>query len=161
MKQRYSLALIVFLVGCATVAKMQFEDIYGKPNPTRFDQPLAVAANGVSFRHDVQPILNQRCVVCHACYDGPCQLKLTSWEGLARGASQEDVYATRLSETQPTRLGIDAQTPSEWRKLGFFPVLNEYVPTPAAALQASLLARAIELKRRPPPACQSSGEWRH
>jgi hypothetical protein len=35
----------------------------------------------------VQPILERRCVVCHGCYDVPCQIKLGAWEGIARGAS--------------------------------------------------------------------------
>lgn len=42
----------------------------------------------------------QRCVVCHGCYDSPRQLKLSSWDGIARGASKDracvaDVVASR------------------------------------------------------------------
>jgi hypothetical protein len=29
----------------------------------------------ISFADEVQPILDKRCVVCHGCYDAPCQLK--------------------------------------------------------------------------------------
>ena len=32
----------------------------------------------LSYRSDVQPILEHRCVVCHGCYDAPCQLLLSS-----------------------------------------------------------------------------------
>lgn len=60
------------------------------------------------------------------------------------------MYANRLTETAPTRLFIDADTPSAWRKKGFFPVLNEYPSSPAAELQASLLARALDLKEQHP-----------
>ncbi len=73
----------------------------------------------------VKSILDRRCVVCHSCYDAPCQLKLTSPQGLLRGASKATVYHTeRLKDAQPTRLGIDAQTVPEWRRLGFYPVLQ-------------------------------------
>ena len=33
---------------------------------------------GISYVRQVQPILERRCVVSHACYDAPCQLKLRS-----------------------------------------------------------------------------------
>ena len=39
-----------------------------------------------------QAIIDARCVVCHACYDAPCQLVMSSEEGLQRGASKEAVY---------------------------------------------------------------------
>ena len=38
--------------------------------------------------------LEQRCVVCHGCYDAPCQLLLSSPDGIARGASKQVVYDT-------------------------------------------------------------------
>ena len=37
-------------------------------------------------------VLESRCVVCHGCYDAPCQLKLSAFEGIARGGSKEIVY---------------------------------------------------------------------
>ena len=45
---------------------------------------------------------------------------------------------------------IDAQRASEWRKRGFFPVLNEQDPTPANNRAASLLYRMLELKQSHP-----------
>jgi hypothetical protein len=66
---------------------------------------------------DVEGILTTRCVVCHGCYDAPCQLKLTAWEGIARGASMEKVYnGTRLFPAAPSRLFEDALTASAWRE---------------------------------------------
>jgi len=32
-------------------------------------------------------VFEQRCVVCHGCYDAPCQLKLESYAGVTRAAS--------------------------------------------------------------------------
>ncbi|RZL86586.1 MAG: peptidylprolyl isomerase [Variovorax sp.] len=99
----------------------------------------------------IQPILDRRCVVCHACYDGPCQLKTTSWEGLARGASKTPVYdATRLLAATPSRLYVDADKPSEWRTRDFFPVFNEHAPTPEANRTAGLMHRLLVQKQQHP-----------
>lgn len=79
-----------------------------------------VAAPKVEYVRDVKPILDKRCVVCHSCYNSPCQLKLSSFEGLERGASKEKVYlAERLTAQDPSRLFIDAHSADEWRKKGF------------------------------------------
>ena len=105
----------------------------------------------VDYDRDVEPILNRRCLVCHACYDAPCQLKMESFAGLDRGASKDLVYhSSRLLEAQPTRLGIDAQTTSEWRARGFAPVLNERNQDAATNLNASVLYNMLTLKARNP-----------
>ena len=149
-----SLALLLavgVLFGCATVAVQEFDRRYGTPDPARFDKPVAPVAGGVSYRHDVQPIFERRCVMCHGCYDAPCQLKLTAWEGVARGLSQQPVYdADRLLEAPPSRLFVDAQLPSQWRERGFAPVLNERTSTPANNTAASLLYRSLALKTEHP-----------
>ena len=112
--------------------------------------PLAPGA-GVPAYAEVRPILERRCVVCHGCYDAPCQLKLGAWEGIARGASATAVYEqSRLLQARPSRLFVDAQRASEWRQQGFFPVLNERAPTAEANLAASLLYRSLALKREHP-----------
>lgn len=90
----------------------------------------------------VKPLLAQRCVVCHACYDAPCQLKLEAHEGLIRGVSKDLVYdGFRLKDAPTTRLFEDAQTETAWRQKGFHSVLAE-------GDQLGLLARMLELKRQ-------------
>lgn len=80
-----------------------------------------------SFSKNIQPILETKCLACHSCYDAPCQLKMESFQGVDRGASKLRVYdGGRLQDTPPTRLYIDAQTPGEWYKKGFYSVLSEY-----------------------------------
>ena len=144
--------LVVCIAGCATLVQDSLLDQrYGAPDPARYDTPRAPAPGGMSYRKDVQPILERRCVVCHGCYDAPCQIKLGAWEGIARGGSTATVYdGGRLSEAPTTRLFVDAQRPSEWRKKGFFPILNERAPTPEANLAASVLYRSLALKRAHP-----------
>ena len=39
-----------------------------------------------------EDIMQNRCMVCHGCYDAPCQLKLEARAGLERGASKAPVY---------------------------------------------------------------------
>lgn len=105
----------------------------------------------VNFRDNIQPILNSRCVVCHGCYDAPCQLKLNSAAGIARGASKERVYdGARILPADPTRLFIDALTTAEWRKKGFYPVINEGEDDAQANLEASVTYQMLRLKQRNP-----------
>jgi hypothetical protein len=147
-----TLALIVTCVaGCATLTQDALNQRYGSADPTRFDRLPVAAAGGVSYRDDVRPILANRCVVCHGCYDAPCQLKLGAWEGIARGTSKAPVYdSSRLSEAPPTRLFVDAQLPSQWRGRGFDAVLNERSPSPENNLAASVLYRSLALKQAHP-----------
>jgi len=94
-----------------------------------------VTESVVSFDEQVRPILNKRCVVCHSCYDAPCQLKLSSVEGVSRGANEEKVYNTRrLTAMDPTRLFIDAKTTTQWRDKGFQSVIDKSRNVPALAL---------------------------
>lgn len=109
----------------------------------------------MSWRDDVQPIVDKRCVVCHGCYDAPCQLKLTSYEGLARGANPAQVYdGARIRAAQPTRLGIDAVTTENWRAKGFHGVLGNDDPdaniSPEDRLRDSVLYKMLRLKQLNP-----------
>ncbi len=73
----------------------------------------------------VKTVIENRCTVCHGCYDAPCQLKMSSYEGLLRGANPLPVYdPSRLKDAEPTRLFIDAHTENEWRSLGFNTVID-------------------------------------
>jgi hypothetical protein len=112
---------------------------------------LTLPAEPLSFEQSVRPVLENRCVVCHGCYDAPCQLKLSSMEGLARGASKVKVYdGERIKATQPTRLYIDAHTPAEWRAKGFHSVLNEDKQDPESNLQNSVIYQMLRLKQLHP-----------
>ena len=106
-------------------------------------EPVAVP----DFQREVQPILDHRCVACHACYDAPCQLSLGSDAGIRRGAINKKVYdPIRVRPAKPTRLFVDAHTEGEWRKRGFHSVLQ-----PAAGTNdAGLLVRLLALKHQHP-----------
>ncbi|MGG2397856.1 fatty acid cis/trans isomerase [Pseudomonas sp. SH1-B] len=102
-------------------------------------------AESVSYVDDVEPILTNKCVACHTCYDAPCQLNLGSGEGILRGASKQPVYDGTRSKAQPTtRLYLDAQGEAAWRKRDFHSVLD-----PANG-QAALIKNMLELGRAQP-----------
>jgi hypothetical protein len=112
--------------------------------------PVEVEATAppVSYLEDVKPVLDQRCVVCHSCYNAPCQLKLSSFEGLDRGASKAGVYASsRLRPQDPTRLFTDAQTTEQWRTMGFTSVSEN---TAEGDFNDSILLALLEAKQEQP-----------
>ncbi|MFP8777809.1 fatty acid cis/trans isomerase [Hydrogenophaga sp. RWCD_12] len=143
--------LLVFLTGCASIVPDPLAQRFGPADPTRHDQPAVAAAGVPTYQQHIKPIFDSRCVVCHGCYDAPCQLKLTSWDGVARGTSKASVYGElRLLEAPLTRLGVDAQRASQWREKGFDPVLNERSLSPEHQLAASVLWRSLQLKQDHP-----------
>lgn len=155
-KVSYLLIAFSIITGCTMVYQTafspDFEALYGTSAPKqRFltQQAQATLNQGaISYHKDIKPILESRCVACHACYDAPCQLKLGSTAGLDRGASKQLVYdGGRLSAADPTRLFIDATTTDGWRKKEFYPVLNERADSAQAGINNSLLAKLLLLKR--------------
>jgi len=123
-------------------------------------QALQSPAGAPDYWQDVKPVLDQRCVVCHACFDAPCQLNLSAFEGIERGASKDVVYtATRLREAPPTRLFLDAPSAAGWRAKGFFSVLDDTPPTaPAAARQGLMLKLLTQKLQHPPVAAMPLGK---
>ena len=146
----FLVAIVSLFAGCATYAGLNFDQLFG-PQLVR-ERTVGVETKQANFfQKEVKPIIDNRCVVCHACYDAPCQLKLSSVEGIDRGASKALVYeGTRLIAAAPTRLFEDAQTTQEWRDAGFHPVLNEREQSMAANLDAGLIARLLQQKERHP-----------
>jgi hypothetical protein len=144
--------LVALVAGCATVVgTLQLDDRFGPADPARFDHPPAAISGAPDYWKEVRPLLDQRCVSCHACYDAPCQLNLTSYEGLTRGANPKPVYSSvRLIADAPTRLGFDALTNAGWRQKGFFPVLNEREQTPEANRDGGVMYRMLALKQMYP-----------
>ena len=116
-----------------------------------YDLLFSLPARRIDYHSEVEPILAKRCVVCHGCYDAPCQLKLSSPAGIARGASKEKVYdGSRILPAEPSRLFIDAQTTAQWRQKDFYPVLNEGFDNPRRNLEQSVMYRLLYLKQRHP-----------
>lgn len=139
--------LLVVVSGCAVYATQDLDQSFGKADLSNREASANVDAS--FYQEQVKPILENRCINCHACYDAPCQIKLTAPGGIERGGSKALVYeGNRLLATEPTRLFEDARTTEEWREKGFYSVLNEREQSPAANLQGSVLYRAIALRRQ-------------
>jgi hypothetical protein len=141
--------LMLLLSACAPSGK----SITADQATVDYDLLYTLPEEIISYDEKVRPILENRCVVCHGCYDAPCQLKLSSAEGIHRGANKEKVYnAGRFKAAEPTRLFIDAITTAQWRQKGFDAVLNEGDANPLANLEGSVLYRMLRQKQLYPQA---------
>jgi hypothetical protein len=113
--------------------------------------PSAAEPSQVTWEEDVKPVLDRRCVVCHSCYDAPCQLQFSSPDGADRGATKAVVYdGGRLKPMDPTRLFIDAKTTQEWRQRDFYSVLRtsgRYAAAPSLMERMLLLGRSHPLPK--------------
>jgi len=106
--------LVILLSSCispGTIERQRLDDSFG---PSRVELRANPVNSRVSaeFLNKVRPVLEKRCVVCHACYDAACQLKLTSAEGIERGASKQAIYTPRVFDDNPTRLHLDEHSTS-------------------------------------------------
>ncbi|WP_105169367.1 fatty acid cis/trans isomerase [Pseudoalteromonas sp. T1lg23B] len=152
MKTRawWMLCVAVVLSGCVAIGFSHYDDIYG-PQHVQVREVGASNSDGAGYLQLVKPVLEQRCVVCHGCYDAPCQLKLSSPEGIDRGLSKERVYnGTRLLAQSPSRLLFDADNTQQWRDKGFTSVLNERQQSEQANLGGSVLYNTLLLKMSHP-----------
>lgn len=141
--------LVIILSACSS----KEESITAGQATIEYDLLYTLPGETISYDEEVRPILESRCVVCHGCYDAPCQLKLSSPEGIHRGASKEKVYdAARIKPADPTRLFIDAMTTAEWRQKGFATVLNEGDNNPLSNLESSVMYRMLRQKQLFPQA---------
>ncbi len=146
----FILFFAIIVAGCAFYAGIQLDQQFGPSSPhNRLTKTTEIAT--VKYEQDVKPILEARCIVCHGCYDAPCQLDLSATEGIERGANKDLVYnAGRLLAVEPTRLFVDAHSPAQWREKQFYPVLNERVQSQEANLKGSLMAKMLQLKQQHP-----------
>ena len=142
--------LLLLLSACSSQSGTPLSD----PVQVDYNLLLSLPVQPISYEQKVKPVLERRCVVCHGCYDTPCQLKLSAYEGLTRGANKALVYdGARILGAEPTRLFIDARTMEQWRQKNFHTVLNDVNPDdPEQNLQNSVLYRMLRLKQLYPQA---------
>jgi hypothetical protein len=128
-ESRHLNRLFSLLLACVFTTAIQAQTLSSDPS-------LATQANR---------LMEQRCMVCHGCYDAPCQLKLEANVGLKRGANKNKVYdGTRLITGQTTRLFDDGFTEQQWRDKGFYPVINTDRP------DQGVMYKMLELKQQHP-----------
>ena len=144
------ISLFVFafisISGCAVFAANEFDSSKVPDRQVAFDSSW-----GQKYKAEVKPIFDKRCVVCHGCYDAPCQLKLTSAAGVDRGANKERVYdGARLLPAKHVSSFVDAHTTKAWRENGFYPILNEGSQIDNANTKVSILYKLLDLKNQNP-----------
>ncbi len=145
-----SISLLLLISSCSIMLK-DYVGRYGPSSPKErlLSENELQLNNHISFNNEVQPILTQRCAVCHSCNDAPCQINFTSIEGIDRGASTKPVYnGARFFSQEPTRLDIDASTTAQWRVKQFTPILNERRQNEQINLDNSLLYKVLTTKRQ-------------
>jgi hypothetical protein len=144
-------ALLALLLALSSCSLQEKPSLTKEQATVDYGLLLTTPEEPILYGERVRPVLERRCVVCHGCVDAPCQLKLSSPEGLSRGASKERVYdGERLLGAKPTRLFIDANSTAEWREKGFHPVLAEDAQDKEERLQQSVLYQLLRLKQRHP-----------
>lgn len=143
------IASLLVTIGCVSMGGSQWDQRYGKAVPREVaTSPQKVSRN---YYQHTKTIIEQRCVVCHGCYDAPCQLKMESYEGILRGANPTRVYdGSRLLGASLTRLFEDAQSTEAWRSKGFHPVINERGNSASANINAGVMAQLLALKQDNP-----------
>lgn len=105
------------------------------------------SAQAISYNQDIKPILDTRCVACHACYDAPCQLKLTAYDGVTRGGSKDRVYNHKsLREGELSRLFFDGHSMADWREQGFHSVLADTTTPAPDSVASATLTGLLDLK---------------
>lgn len=134
---------IAFLSGCTLTGA-----------PVIHDVPVVKSSTEINYYTDIKPILDKRCVVCHSCYNSPCQLKMSSFEGLDRGLTKKGIYSYSLFAKGPTRLNVDAHNTDEWREKGFASVTDNHA---ARGFNDSLMLRMLFQKKQHP---ELMGEYR-
>jgi len=157
MRTFHYLFLFFFLSGCATLGVLEYDKHYGAANvENRFQHSNLATDAQAHFKKEVQPILNNRCVVCHGCYDAPCQLKMENPIGIERGANKALVYNGERLLTANNTQSISSTTEltpdlmNQFRHEGFFPVLNERQQSKQANTQASVFYQMLALKQKHP-----------
>jgi hypothetical protein len=115
-----SLRTLPVLWALALLSLWQPADAAPDDAPGAADAALATA--DISYQQDIQPIFDRRCVACHGCLGSPCNLKLDSYAGVARGAFGLNPYSNHLRAYPRTDMDA-AKTLAEWREIGFYPVL--------------------------------------
>ena len=95
----------------------------------------------------VRPVLEQRCVVCHGCYDAPCQLVLSSHTGLDARREQAGRLRHRPSDGGAADAAVRRR--ADHRGVARARLLPGYSATPRPRIR-SLLTLMLELGRAHP-----------
>ena len=102
---------------------------------------------------EARDVFETRCVVCHGCYDAPCQLKLGSFDGIERGATRATRSTTARGSiaAQPTRLDVDAHDAGRLAEEGLPPGRCPRGPRATRARVSSCACSTLKRAQPAPP----------
>lgn len=144
MSRKVISSLILFFGFCGFGVGTVLESIPSVRKPLQLHEAKLSSVSEEDLHTRAVKVLENRCAVCHSCFNAPCQLKLTSYEGFMRGGTKQLVYdPTRTEPVAPTRLYTDAQSTEEWRRKGFHSVANFASPGNEANLSNSIIWKMI------------------
>lgn len=146
------LLVVVLITSCSVLQVRQLNAQFGIEDPLNRAAVAGLSGSGsaIDYLTQVKPIVEGRCVVCHGCYDAPCQLKMEAAIGLERGASKDRIYTPRLLAAPADSLFESNYSVVEWRDKGFFPVLNERQQVAEANRSGGLIYQSLLLKQQNP-----------
>lgn len=96
-----------FIIGTTALVLLMLNSC-AKPLPQAPSYTFEPPDRQLDYFIDVEPILVKRCVVCHSCYNSPCQLKLSSWERL------EAIPAYQSSADRRQENGFALESVEKW-----------------------------------------------
>jgi len=148
LKRAIIFNLLLVVTSCYWMQKKDYASEYGESHRVN---RVSTDKKKAQLHQQAQTIIDNRCVVCHACYDAPCQLKLNSREGIERGANKTPIYnGRRLVAANPSHFFEDEEGYEEWRLQDFYPVLNERKQITQANLDLSVMYKMLQLKNENP-----------
>ena len=102
--------------------------------------------NGVhdEYLDNIQSILSRRCVACHSCTSAPCQINLTSYEGVVRGMSKDNPWGKSTSGDEIPRARIDDHySVAKLRSIGFYDIVKD-TGDPVRNAEESIMYLALD-----------------
>src|SRR5699024_9870265 len=139
-------SLIVFLCAIALAlggCSKQDDGLSQSNSITEHEELFVPTQEAVSYRDDIEPLLETKCLACHGCYVAPCQLKFETPDVVERRAHELDVYDDSRTENQALiRLGIDAHSKHRRHDLELYSVIEKHED------QIPLMAQMLQLGKR-------------
>jgi hypothetical protein len=108
---------LILLFHCKTVNQSSVKSADGTPNLRAEDVYKQFSGTSDRFTNSIEPLIAGRCVTCHECVEAPCQLKLSSYDGMRRGSTKNRLGAS-IGEVLPTRIK-DEKNWLHWRNREF------------------------------------------
>ena len=123
------------LLGCVAVLAL-IASCNDTPSPNKTTPAATQSSDALTspdYASHIQPLFDNRCIACHGCLGSPCNVKLSSFRGVDRGGFGKNPYSTHFEDYPRTGMDV-VPTTADWRKRGFYPVIERGGMTNRTAL---------------------------